>query len=246
MPSSTRPSRLALYSLTASAAAAGSASADVTTGSFDITFGRVAGERFFDNFTNEWNNFSDYRSHYVSFGDDLRFFFDAFQAGTYADASFTMSIWRSASTFDIAYFNNNLYTSFSVGSSVPMANMQDAGALWSSPTDPTANVRNQIFWTYTTSNSDLATWTNPNATGTKFINFHIELDADDIYGWVQLDWDITDANDWSLTVSNWAHTSDGPLAAGSTGAPAVPGLGGLAALAVGAAGVRGRRQRIAG
>ena len=84
-----------------------------------------------------------------------------------------------------------------------------------------------------------------NATGTKYANFLLEGDGGDIYGWIQLDWEIIDSDNWTLTIGNWAYSDEGPLAAGSTGAPVVPGLGGLAALAVGAAGVRGRRQRVA-
>ncbi len=234
MAPSHQSSRFANYSIAAAAAVAsgGAAHADVFSGDLGLSFGQVDGTTFFNGFSYA----SDFYASIWAGMEDLSFYLYAAQSRTWADGvGFSMSI--EGAMFNQLY--SSLSTSFS--STVGVANMVDAGAFWQSSSNSTSWLYNQIFWTTTS-----GTWTNPDATGTKFVNFLIEGDDGDIYGWVQLDWDITDANDWSVAISNWAYSTDGPLAAGSTGAPAVPGLGGLAALAVGAAGVRGRRQRVVG
>jgi len=246
MPPSLQSSRLARYSLAATAAAAGSggaAIADVTSGSLNLSFGRSAGAAFFNGFSSTSN--STIGSATLGIGN-LSIYLYGFQASNYADASVFMSIWDASSNY--AQFNQSQVTiaTGSGATGVYGGAMVGAGVVWEAGTSTTSSWYGQIFWTYYASFSDTATWTNPDATGTKFVNFFLDGEDGDIYGWVQLDWDVTDANDWSVTISNWAYSDDGPLAAGSTGVPAVPGLGGRAALAVGAAGVRGRRQRVAG
>ena len=241
---SLQPSRLARYSLAATAAAAGFggvAVGDVTLGSFNVSFGRAAGTNFFNGFSS--TTYSTYGGVALGMGD-LSAGLLAVQAPSFADAYFRMSIYDVNS--DRANFNQSsiLITNAIYGTSVYGGAMVDAGAVWQSGTN--TSLRVQAFYTHTNTGGSYATWTNPDATGTKFVNFFLDGDDGDIYGWIQLDFNITDANDWSVTIGNWAYSDDGPLAAGSTGAPAVPGLGGLAALAIGAAGVRGRRQRMAG
>ena len=239
MSSSHQSSRLSNYSIAAAAtavASGGAAHADVFSGDLGLSFGRVGGNAFFNGFS---MTSSTYASITAGMGG-LDIFFYAFQASTYADAAFSMSIDGSGRS---AMFNQ-LYSSFSTiysSTSVSVANMVDAGAFWQSSSNSTSVLDNQIFWTTTS-----ATWTNPDASGTKYVMFFLDGDEEDAWGWLQFDWNISDGDDWSVSLSNWAYSDDGPLAAGSTGAPVVPGLGGLAALAVGAAGVRGRRQRVAG
>ena len=241
MSSSPESSRLSNYSIAAAAAAVasgGAAHADVFSGDLGLSFGRVGGNAFY-------NGFSTTNSSLTTAGittgiGGLSIYFYAFQASTYADAAFSMSIEGFGSQ---AMFNQ-LYSSFSTSyssTSVLVADMVDAGAFWQASSNSTSDVSNQIFWT-----TSSGTWTNP-ASGTKYVMFFLDGDEDDAWGWLQFDWNITDGDDWSVSLSNWAYSTDGPLAAGDSGStPAVPGLGGLAALAVGAAGVRGRRQRSAG
>ena len=247
MTSSLQPSRLAQYSLAAPATATaatsgGAALADVTSGTLDISYGRSGGSAFFNGF----DSASSVAASFYGAMGDLNMGLWAFQAGTYADASFQLSIYNSS--YFNAYFKQSTAYINSYSSSVYGGGMVNAGAFWdASNSNTTSFLYGQIFWTYSTGGGT-ETWTNPDATGTKFVNFFIYGEGEaDIYGWIQFDWSIGDADDWSLTVSNWAYSTDGPLAAGDSGStPAVPGLGGLAALAVGAAGVRGRRQRAAG
>ena len=239
MASSDQSSRLSNYSIAAAAAVAsgGAAHADVFSGDLGLSFGRVGGTAFFNGFS---MTSSTYASITAGMGG-LNIFFYGFQASTYADAAFSMSIEGSSRS---AMFNQ-LYSSFSTSyssTSVSVANMVDAGAFWQSSSNSISVLYNQIFWTTTSS----VTWTNPDATGTKYVMFFLDGDEEDAWGWLQFDWNISDGDDWSVSLSNWAYSTDGPLAAGDSGTPAVPGLGGLAALAVGAAGVRGRRQRMAG
>ncbi len=247
MSSSLQPSRLARYSLAATAAAAGSgaaAVADVTSGSFDLSFGRSAGTNFFNGFDTGYGG--QLGTTTLDMGN-LSIYVWGWAFTTIPDASVWMSIWDEDSNYGV--FNQSMVqieTSATSASRYGGA-MADAGAVWQAgATTSSAFFANIFYSSYWNATSNPATWTNPDATGTKFVNFLLEGDDGDIYGWVQLDWDVTDANDWSVTISNWAYSDEGPLAAGSTGAPAVPGLGGLAALAVGAAGVRGRRQRVVG
>ena len=252
MPSSLESSRFVRYSLaaTATAAAAGSggaAVADVTSGSFNVSFGRSAGTNFFNGFSDSGGDNADVS---LVMGD-LSMGLFGYQATTFADADLSMVIADGNS--NLAVFNQS-YLPIPNGSPSSMlygGGMVDAGAVWpvgsASTASAVTSIRLNIFWTYfNNASSTTSTWTNPIATGTKYINFLLEGDEGDIYGWMQFDWDITNAFEWSVSVSNWAYSDEGPLAAGSTGTPAVPGLGGLAALAVGAAGVRGRRQRSAG
>ena len=242
MCSSPQSSRVASYSIAAAAAAAasgGAAHADVTSGSFDFSFGRSAGVVFVENMlqTPGWASFS------AAMGD-LNFRLTAPLGSSYADA-FSFVFLTSANEGE-AHFNRDA-ASTAGGLTMPAGAWMDAGDSWQT-TDNTSDIHaNYIFLSYGTID-DLRTWTNPGLDGTQFINFRFEGlgDAGEKHGWIQYDWDITSPDDWSVTVSDWAYSDDGPLAAGSTGAPAVPGLGGLAALAVGAAGVRGRRQRAAG
>lgn len=247
MSLSLQSSRLARYSLAATAAAGSGAAAvaDVTSGSLSLSFGRSAGTEFFTGFTT--NSFSNAGLAILSMGS-LSLHVNARQATYYADAMVSMEIFDAEGSW--ASFTQNSDVLINSGAtSVYGGAMVDAGAIWQNPgtgSSLTSTWINQIFWTYSDALSNPATWTNPNATGTKYVNFLLDNYPDRAYGWIQFDWNITDANNWSVTISNWAYAHDGPLAAGSTGTPAVPGLGGLAALAVGAAGVRGRRQRVAG
>ncbi len=154
-------------------------------------------------------------------------------------ANMNLSIWRPTSgTYTYAYFNNPrsyVDTGGTLTNSMGVMNMVDAGAFW----QETSQVQQYV--------GSERIWTNPDAVGTKYVNFRIDGVSATMYGWIQFDWDITDSNNWSLSISNWAYSDEGPLAAGDTaGSQAVPGLGGLAALAIGAAGFRGRRQRMAG
>ena len=251
---STRGSRLDLYSraATVAAIAAGTtgtgAVADVTSGTFNFSFGRTAGTGFFNNMSASGTYGSVYKS--VAMGD-LSMYFNGFLASYYADAVFAIQV--SSSSGSSAIWNQKyLSISGSYGSStVYGADWANAGQNWVQGSHTTTWLSNQIFFTYYSSftggSGTTATWTNPDLGGTQYLNFFIEGGDGDIYGWIQFDWNITDADDWSVSVSNWAYSDDGPLAAGdTTGTPAVPGLGGLAALAMGAAGVRGRRQRMAG
>ena len=221
-----RTSRLARYSLVATLATGtvGSAvRADVTSGMFEISWGRAGGTGFFNGFTNTNTNTGNSAAFAGVTMGSLLFFghavVDLYGTGT----NMNLSIWRPTSgTYTYAYFNNGM-------------NMVDAGAFW----QETSQVQQWVGGT--------GIFGNPDAVDTKYVNFRIGGASATTYGWIQFDWDITDANDWSVTISNWAYTSDGPLAAGDTaGSQAVPGLGGLAALAIGAAGLRGRRQRMAG
>ena len=244
MTSSLQPSRLAQYSLAATASGgAALADADVTSGTFDISYGRSGGSAFFNGFDSASSSAASF---YGAMGD-LNFGLWAFQAGTYADASFQLSIYNPS--YFNAYFKQSTAYINSYSSSVYGGGMVSVSAFWdASNSNTTSFLYGQIFWTYSTGGGT-ETWTNPEAWGTKFVNFFLQGEGvADIYGWIQFDWSIGDADDWSLTVSNWAYSYDGPLAAGDDqgeiGPPAVPGLGGLAALAVGAAGVRGRRQRM--
>ena len=244
-----RTSRLARYSLVAAAAATGMADltvrADVTSGSFSISFGRVGG-------TNSYNGFSSSLSFKATATSvvmgDLRLSIAALLSTSYPDAKFELGVLNDS--FTRAAFVENSFTFDNKSSirTVSFAQQVDAGQFWNgNSTSMTSSVDNDIFFTYWDTSSNIDTWTNPDANGTKFLNFFLDGDEGAIYGWIQFDWNITDADDWSVTISNWAYTSDGPLAAGDTaGSQAVPGLGGLAALAIGAAGVRGRRQRMAG
>ena len=229
MPSSLQPSRLARYSLAATAAAAGSgaaAVADVTSGTFDLSFGRSAGTNFFNGFS----SISPGSASVALAMSDFTLYVGGSADATIADAMVSMSIFDANS--DSGYFDES---------------MVDAGAFWSASAETSCEFSARIFKRNTNSSLGTSTiWTNPDATGTKFATFLFEADGGDIYGWIQLDWEVTDSDNWRLTIGNWAYSDEGPLAAGSTGAPVVPGLGGLAALAVGAAGVRGRRQRVAG
>ena len=241
MSSSPQPSRLSNYSIAAAAAAVasgGAAHADVFSGDLGLSFGRVGGNAFYNGFSSSNSN-STTASITTGIGG-LNLNFEAFQASTIADALFFISIEGFGSQ---AMFNQ-LYSSFSTSSSfssVGVANMVDAGAFWQASSNSTSIAYNQIFWTHTSE-----TWTNP-ASGTKYVMFFLDGDEEDAWGWLQFDWNISDGEDWSVSLSNWAYSTDGLLAAGDSGStPAVPGLGGLAALAVGAAGVRGRRQRAAG
>ena len=247
MPSSLESSRLARYSLVATAAAVGSggaAVADVTSGSFDFSFGRTAGTAFFNGMSASSGTY--FRYGYGSAGmGDLDFYFTAFVGRDYANAFSRFGVGSANSGY--GYFNQLYSPPTGTGTRLQAVNWVDAGAFWQTTGSSTESVVNAIFWTYD-SGGETQTWTNEGLSGTRFVNFKFEgLDgAGRKYGWIQFDWNITDANDWAVSVSNWAYSDDGPLAAGSTGVPAVPGLGGLAALAVGAAGVRGRRQRAAG
>ena len=246
---SIRASRIARYSLAATAAAAtGMADltvhADVTSGSFSISFGRTSGTNFFNGF-NSGNGIIATLSSVVM--GDLRMNMSAAQNTQIADARFLMNVFSTNTSAQFVVNTEVIFTSFS-SSYVNVAQQVAAGQVWNgNPVSMYSRATNQIFFTYTNPSSTSDTWTNPDATGTKYLNFRIEDGGAFTYGWIQLDWNITDANDWSVSISNWAYTSDGPLAAGDTaGSQAVPGLGGLAALAIGAAGVRGRRQRMAG
>ena len=244
---SIRASRIARYSLAATAAAAtGMADltvhADVTSGSFSISFGRTSGTNFFNGFN------SEYGGRFLSaVMGDWKLHLTAYQGTDIADANFTMTVSSSSASAQFVVNPEAISTSIS-SASVYVAQQVGAGQVWNGNTaSMTVFALNQIFFTYKAPNGDRDTWTNPDANGTKYLNFRIEDGGAFTYGWIQLDWNITDANDWSVAISNWAYTSDGPLAAGDTGgSQAVPGLGGLAALAVGAAGLRGRRQRMAG
>ena len=243
---SIRASRIARYSLAATAAAAtGMADltvhADVTSGSFSVSFGRVGGTNFFNGFTSSSSRTATASSLIMG---DLHLSITASLSTSYADASFKLGVFNES--YSQAAFVANTVTLGS-NSSVSVAQQVAAGQVWNgNSASTTTYLGNAIFYSYYT-NSTFASWINPDANGTKFLNFFLDGEEETIYGWIQLDWDINDANDWSVSVSNWAYTSDGPLAAGDTvGSQAVPGLGGLAALAIGAAGVRGRRQRMAG
>ena len=250
-----RTSRLARYSLVATAAAAtGMADltvhADVTSGSLSISFGRTSGTNFFNGFDSV-DTSSEVGNAGVSSAPmgDLHLGLSAFLYGSLADASFTMSIYNSSVNADAVFVQKETVLSTDNGSTnLAFAQQVSAGQVWNGNSASTNSVlQNQIFFTFSEAGSNPATWTNPDANGTKYINFLIEDGGAFTYGWIQLDWNITDVNDWSVSIGNWAYTSDGPLAAGDTaGSQAVPGLGGLAALAIGAAGVRGRRQRMAG
>ena len=178
---------------------------------------------------------------------DLRMNMTADQRTDIADARFSMNVSSTNAMAQFVVNTEAIFTSISY-TSVNVAQQVGAGQVWNGNTASMySSATNQIFFTYFNPSSNIDTWTNPDATGTKYLNFRIEDGGAFTYGWIQLDWNITDANDWSVAISNWAYTSDGPLAAGDTGgSQAVPGLGGLAALAVGAAGLRGRRQRMAG
>ena len=256
MPSSLETSRLACYCLAATAAAAGSggaAVADVTSGSFSVSFGRSAGTNFFNGFSANTTNIYGYGM--LGMGD-LRMGMFAFQATSYANAGAYMWVGAgyigSGTAESYAIFNQSSIP-FGDSSMMRGGGMVEAGVVWPVGSTAALSTTNRltisVFYTYENASytSQTSTFTNPHATGTKFVNFFVDGEGEaDIYGWVQFDWDITDANNWSVSISNWAYSDDGPLAAGSTGAPAVPGLGGLAALAVGAAGVRGRRQRVVG
>ena len=239
---SIRASRIARYSLAATAAAATcmadlTVHADVTSGSLSVSFGRVGGANFFNGFTSSGTSIANLSSGLMG---DLRLGLTAKAFTNFADAFFAMSVFNTRSEFakfvqkETSLATSVSSTSFSVGQQV------NAGQVWNGNSASTSSVlHNQIFWTYTDPTYNSVTWTNPDANGTKYLNFRIEEAGALTYGWIQLDWNITDANDWSVAISNWAYTSDGPLAAGDTaGSQAVPGLGGLAALAIGAA-VRG-------
>ena len=222
--------------------------ADVTSGSLSISFGRVSGSNFFNGFSVATDSNAAATS--VAIGD-LGLSFQAYASTSSRSASFTLGIFNNLTASTWAAFGQkslSIFTSFSQTTHVSAAQQVAAGQVWNGTSaSTTSSLRNAIFAYDVNSNSSYITWTNPDANGTKFINFRLEeAEGSVFYGWIQLDWDITDAVDWSVSISNWAYTSDGPLAAGSTGTPAVPGLGGLAALAIGAAGVRGRRQRMAG
>ena len=240
MPSEpVRTSRLARYSFVAATVTAGAgtaAVADVTSGTFDFGFGRTSGTGFFSGFaTGETMG-----SHSA----------DGVMASLYCVFTGTLSYGNALAKMTIksadgstARFNRGTVTT-GYGS-WGTASWVNAGQFWSAG-NTALEMSNQIFRSHTVSGS-INFWTNSNIGGTQYVNFKIDGTSETTYGWVQFDWDITDSNNWSVTVSNWAYTSDGPLAAGDTaGSQAVPGLGGLAALAIGAAGLRGRRQRMAG
>ena len=241
MSSSTEPSRLSNYSIAAAAAAVasgGAAHADVFSGDLGLSFGRVGGTAFYNGFST--TNSSLTTAGIVTGIGGLSFYLYAIQASTCADAGFSMSIEGFGGTAMFNQLNSSFSTSFG-STSVPVANMVDAGAFWQASSNSTSDVYNQIFWTTSSS-----TWTNANATDAKYVMFFLDGDDEDAWGWIQFDFEHGYGDDWSVNISNWAYSTDGPLAAGDTGgAPAVPGLGGLAALAVDAAGVRGRRQRMA-
>ena len=246
---SIRASRIARYSLAATAAAAtGMADltvhADVTSGSFSISFGRTSGTNFFNGF-NSGNGATATLSSVVM--GDLNLNMTADQRTEIADARFSMNVSSTNAMAQFVVNTEAIFTSIS-STTVYVAQQVAAGQVWNGNTaSMDSSAINQIFFTYSNPSSNSDTWTNPDANGTKYLNFRIEDGGAFTYGWIQLDWNITDANDWSVAIGNWAYTSDGPLAAGDTGgSQAVPGLGGLAALAVGAAGLRGRRQRMAG
>ena len=247
-----RTSRLARYSLAATAAAAtGMADlavhADVTSGSLSISFGRTSGTNFFNGFdTVDTSSFVGNAGVTDAPMGDLYLGLSAFLYASFADASFTMSISNSGRAGAHFVQRETVLATGSGSTNLDFAQQVSAGQVWNGNSASTTSVLgNQIFFTY--SNPAYYRWTNPDANGTKYINFLIEDGGAFTYGWIQLDWDLNGANDWSVTISNWAYTSDGPLAAGDTaGSQAVPGLGGLAALAIGAAGLRGRRQRMAG
>ena len=249
-----RTSRLARYSLVATAAAAtGMADltvlADVTSGSLSISFGRTSGTNFFNGFDSVDSSSSVGNAGVTDAPmGDLYLGLSAFLYGSFADASFTMSIANSGSADAHFVQRETVLATGSGSTNLDFAQQVSAGQVWNGNSASTTSIlQNEIFFTYSDSSSNFHTWTNPDANGTKYINFLIEDGGAFTYGWIQLDWNITDSNDWSVSISNWAYTSDGPLAAGDTaGSQAVPGLGGLAALAIGAAGVRGRRQRVAG
>ena len=246
---SIRASRIARYSLAATAAAATgmadlTAQADVTSGSFSISFGRTSGTNFFNGFYSG-NGVTATLSSVVM--GDLRMNMSALQDTQIADARFLMNVSSTNAMAQFVVNTEAIFTSIS-STYVNVAPQVGAGQVWNGNiASMYSTALNQIFFTYPISYLSSDTWTNPDANGTKYLNFRIEDGGAFTYGWIQLDWNITDANDWSVAISNWAYTSDGPLAAGDTGgSQAVPGLGGLAALAVGAAGLRGRRQRMAG
>ena len=237
MSSSPQPSRLVTYSVAAAAAGCGGAAlADVTSGAFDLSFGRSGGVNFFSGYSTESSAFANARRTMGVSSVTMRM--NAFQATGYADARFTLAVSNGVR----ASFARDLLTINSTWNDG--GGLVDAGAFWNNGGEHANAVVAQVFYTYF---DDTNCWTNPDFEGTKFANFKIGDSTGDIYGWIQFDWNISDGDDWSVNISNWAYSTDGPLAAGDSGsAPAVPGLGGLAALAVGAAGVRGRRQRMAG
>ncbi|MAC74184.1 MAG: hypothetical protein CMJ22_01165, partial [Phycisphaerae bacterium] len=189
MTSSLHPSRLAQYSLAATAAAAATgmadltAHADVTSGSFSISFGRTSGTNFFNGFSSPSGSSAQLSS--VVMGD-LRMGMTADQRTDIADARFSMNVRSTTNT--VAQFVVNteaIFTSFS-STSVNVAQQVSAGQVWNGNTASMNSIAmNQIFFTYFSPSSNSDTWTNPDANGTKYLNFRIEDGGAFTYGWIQ-------------------------------------------------------------
>ena len=126
MSSSAKAPRLCNYSIAAAAALVASgtaASGDVISGSFDFSFGRTAGTRFFNNMTERGNPGNQQAN--SEFMGDLGFNFYATVAFS-TDALFRMNIESNS----MAAIFNVRTTYVGTGYTVRMMNWVDAGVSW--------------------------------------------------------------------------------------------------------------------
>lgn len=240
------PSRFTNYSLiaaTAGMAGGATANADVTVGSFDLTFGKNAGVGFFDDVAEAvWSTYTAY----LAMGS-LSCRFEAFIAtGVFgADAFWTVEDTGG----NRAGFQHHYWMLPGQDWNRRQINLEEAGAVWEEAGASSFTWHKGNLEIFKNARPSYGTTWSAGVEGTKYVNFEMHQvgpGGSDIYGWIQFDFDLGSGDDWSVTVSNWAYTDEGPLPAGSTGTPPVPGLSGLAALAMGAAGLRSRRQRTRG